>query len=97
MDSTCASTWIAPPLYLSVTEAAKIAGRSERTVRLWCETYGLGDRVHSTGSSPYVICAPLFNCFRDTAQGREEARRYKEDGTRGPRLRFHFSRFEKKE
>lgn len=30
---------------LAVCEAAALAGRSERTVRLWCEAYGIGRRV----------------------------------------------------
>jgi len=37
---------------ISVSVAARRAGRSERTIRLWCEQHGIGRRVGGGPSQP---------------------------------------------
>jgi hypothetical protein len=42
---------------ISVKEAAMAAGKSERTIRLWCEAHGIGRRV---ADGAWVISRPAL-------------------------------------
>ena len=77
---------------LTTAEAAKIAGKTERCIRLWCESFGLGRRITIAGASPWVLSRPLFLCFLDGPAGQVEVRRFNEGEPAGPRLRAHYER-----
>lgn len=47
---------------ITLRQAALIAGRSESTLRSWCQTHHIGRRV---GGGPWMISRPALQMFLD--------------------------------
>lgn len=74
---------------LSVRQAAKIAGRSESTVRTWCELYGIGRHVVG---GPWQISRAALQMLLD---GDEAALRDYHEGDRaGARVAPYLARLQ---
>jgi hypothetical protein len=72
---------------ISLKEAADIAGRSESTMRNWCDEYGLGRRI---GGGPWSVSKIALAMFLD---GDLKALRAYHGGERtDPRVIVYFDR-----